>query len=174
MSLLFPLSYYSRDAAITDILIMNDANNITVYARVTNCFTKKMESAILAGVPMTFTYLLELYQEQINWFDKKINEATAKQTIKYDNVKKKFYVFTEDHKLFGFDSFDNAKKAMADLNGVAVASTKDMQKGENYRLKIKVKLDRVTLPMDMEYVFFFVSLWDFETGWYQQKFVYDS
>jgi hypothetical protein len=34
---------------------------------------------------------------------------------------------------------------------------------------IKAKLDKVRLPLYMEYVFFFVSLWDFETDWYRQE-----
>ena len=34
---------------------------------------------------------------------------------------------------------------------------------------MKAKLDKARLPLRMEYLFFFVSLWDFETDWYQQK-----
>jgi hypothetical protein len=37
---------------------------------------------------------------------------------------------------------------------------------------IKAKLDKVRLPLGMEYVFFFVSLWDFETDWYKQRFMF--
>jgi hypothetical protein len=86
ITLVFPLSSYSRDARITDILVTNDTLHVTVYAKVMNCFTKKMESAILAGVPTTFTFLLELYKERKSWFDKKIDGMDIKQTIKYDNL----------------------------------------------------------------------------------------
>jgi hypothetical protein len=37
---------------------------------------------------------------------------------------------------------------------------------------IKVKMDKVRLPLRMEYVFFFVSFWDFETAWNRQNFSY--
>jgi hypothetical protein len=172
---IFPLSSYSRDARITDILVTNNAGQVTVYARVMNCFTKKMESAILAGVPTTFTFLLELYQERENWFDKKIAGTVVKQTIKYDNVKKIFYVSsTRAQQSSGFQDLENAKKAMADLNGAAVAPIKDLQKSNSYYIKIKAKLDEMRLPMHMEYVLFFVSLWDFETDWRQQKLVHES
>lgn len=175
ITLIFPLSSYSRDARITDILVTNNAGQVTVYARVMNCFTKKMESAILAGVPTTFTFLLELHQERENWFDKKIAGTVVKKTIKYDNVKKIFYVSsTRAQQSSGFQDLENAKKAMAELNGAAVAPIKDLKRSKSYYIKIKAKLDEMRLPMHMEYVLFFVSLWDFETDWYQQKLVHES
>jgi len=33
-------------------------------------------------------------------------------------------------------------------------------------------MDKVRLPLRMEYVFLFVSYWDFETGWNRQNFSY--
>ena len=173
ITLVFPLSSYSRDARITDILVTNDTLHVTVYAKVTNCFTKKMESAILAGVPTTFTFLLELYKERKGWFDKKITGMDIKQTIKYDNVKKIFYVSsTGIQQPASFQDFESAKKTMSELNGAVVAPVNDLQKGEKYYVQIKVKLDKVHLPMNMEYVLFFISLWDFETDWHRQKLIY--
>jgi hypothetical protein len=173
ITLVFPLSSYSRDARITDVLVTNNTQNVTVYAKVMNCFTKKMESAILAGVPTTFTFVLELYRERKGWFDKKIAGTDIKQTIKYDNVKKIFYMSSTDaQQPASFQDFESAKKSMSELNGAILASVNDLQKGETYYVKIKVKLDKVRLPMNMEYVLFFISLWDFETDWHRQKIVY--
>ncbi|MCX5854213.1 MAG: DUF4390 domain-containing protein [Deltaproteobacteria bacterium] len=175
ITLVFPLSSYSRDAMITDILVTNNASHVTVYARVMNCFTKKMESAIMAGVPTTFTFILELHQEHEDWFDKKIAGVVVRQTIKYDNVKKVFYVSsTEAKQSSSFQDFEGAKKAMAELNSAVVAPVRALQKDKAYYIKIKAKLDRVRLPMHMEYVLFFVSLWDFETDWYRQNLVHSS
>jgi hypothetical protein len=132
-----------------------------------------MESAILAGVPTTFTFLLDLYQEKPNWIDEKISSVIVKQTIKYDNVKKVFYISSMGgHKPSEFQDFDAAKKAMSELNGIVVASLKDLQKNNSYYVMVKAKLDKIRLPMHMEYVLFFVSLWDFETDWYRQRIIY--
>jgi len=43
-------------------------------------------------------------------------------------------------------------------------------KGQNYYLEMKIKIDKVRLPLGMEHVLFFVSFWDFETAWYRQNF----
>jgi hypothetical protein len=170
--LVFPLSSYRRDARISDIVITDSDDRVMVYAKVTNCYTKRMESAILAGVPTTFTFLLDLYQERPRWIDEKISSVIVKQTIKYDNVKKVFYISSmEGYKQSEFQDFDSAKKAMSELNGIVLASLKDLPKDKSYYVMVKAKLDKIRLPMHMEYVLFFVSLWDFETDWYRQRIV---
>jgi hypothetical protein len=174
MLLLAPLTPSLADNAhIRDLLVTNNASQLLVYARVTDCFTKGMEEAILAGVPTTFTFLLDLYQERPRWIDKKMLRRTVRHTIKYDNVKKIFYVSTDGEKEpASFQDFESAKRAMADLNGVTVAPLESIQKGGAYYVELKAKLDMVRLPLRMEVVFFFVSLWDFETDWYREGFIY--
>jgi hypothetical protein len=61
---------------------------------------------------------------------------------------------------------------MADLNGVPLFPLKGLKKNEYYYVQSKVKLDKVRLPFRLEYLFFFVSLWDFETGWHREGFFY--
>jgi len=166
-----PLS--AENAGIRDLLVSNNANHILVYARVTNCFTKDIEAAILAGVPTTFTFLLDLFQERSGWLDRKLSRTTVRCTIKYDNVKKLFLVSADGEKeATAFPDFASAKWAMADLNGVPIAQLKTLKRNEYYYVRIKAKLDKVRLPLHLEYVFFFVSLWDFETDWYQERFFY--
>jgi len=48
---------------------------------------------------------------------------------------------------------------------------KDLSKDKSYYVMVKAKLDKIRLPMHMEYVLFFVSLWDFETDWYRQRII---
>ena len=171
--LVFTPSLSAENAGIRDILISNNANHVLVYARVINCFTKDIEAAILAGVPTTFTFLLDLFQERPRWMDKKLVQITISHTIKYDNVKKLFLVSADGEKeATSFSDFEGAKRAMADLNGVPIAQLKTLKRNEYYSVRIKAKLDKVRLPLHLEYVFFFVSLWDFETDWYRERFFY--
>ncbi len=166
----FPLR---ADEATISCFVTNDATHVLVYARVTNCFTKDMEAAILAGVPTTFTFLMDLYQERRNWLDKRITRLTVRHTIKYDIVKKLFSVSSDGEKEPAlFQDYASAKLAMADINGLPLVPMKLLQRNEYYYVQIKAKLEKVRLPLNMEYVFFFVSLWDFETDWYREGFFY--
>ena len=166
----FPLR---ADEATISCFVTNDATHVLVYARVTNCFTKDMEAAILAGVPTTFTFLVDLYQERRYWLDKRITSLTIKHTIKYDIVKKLFSVSSDGEKEPTlFQDYESAKRSMADINGLPLTPMKSLQRNEYYYVQIKAKLEKIRLPLNMEYVFFFVSLWDFETDWYREGFFY--
>ena len=173
--LLLPLSSEANEAKFTDLLITHNAGQITVFAQVMNCFTPDMVAAILAGIPTTFTFLVDFYQERSYWWDKKIARRIIKHTIKYDNVKKDFLVSSTNRpEADTFQAIEHAKKAMADLNGVVVFPINSLEKGKSYYLKMKAKLDQVRLPLHMEYLFFFVSLWDFETDWRKQNVTYQN
>lgn len=171
---LFPAQVFAAEPKVADLLISNTPEDLVVYLKLENCFTEKMEEAILAGIPTTFTVILELCRERRFWFDKKMSAHEVRHTIKYDNIKKIFYVlFSEEGKEpEQFKEFSEAKDVMAELNGVSLAPLTVLTRGEHYYLRAKAKLDEVRLPLHLEYVFFFVSLWDFETDWARQDFVY--
>jgi hypothetical protein len=161
------------DEATINCFATNDAISLKVYARVTDCFTKDMNAAILAGVPTTFTFLIELYQVRPLWLDKNLVRLTISHTIKYDNVKRIFYVYTgNDTGPTSFQDYESAKRAMADVNGISIMPMNSLKRNEYYYIRAKAKLDKVRLPLHMEYVFIFVSLWDFETDWYREGFFY--
>ena len=71
-----------------------------------------------------------------------------------------------------FQDYESAKRSMADINGLPLTPMKSLQRNEYYYVQIKAKLEKIRLPLNMEYVFFFVSLWDFETDWYREGFFY--
>lgn len=168
-----PMRAQAIEPKITDILITNNKENVLLYARLVNGFKPEMELAILAGIPAIFTLQLEVNQERSFVWNKKITSHEIKRTIKYDNLKKTFSVYTNGNQQpVIFSDFESAQKAMSDFNGINAAPLASLVKGKNYYILIKVKMDKVRLPLNMEYIFSFVSFWDFETAWYQQNFSY--
>lgn len=169
----FPFLACGADPQIQDVLIQKNPQHVIVFAKVANCFTKDMDSAILAGIPLTFTYYVDFYQRRSFWFDKKLASKTVEHTVKYDHVKKTFFVSSSRGKEpSSHQDLSAAKEVMADLSSLEIVPIADLKKGASYYVEIKAKLKRVRLPLHMEYVFFFVSLWDFETGWFKEEFRY--
>jgi hypothetical protein len=155
------------------VLITSNTGDVLLYARLIDCFREEMEAAILAGVPAIFTLQLDVYQERPYLWDKHIVGKEIRSTIKYDNLKKTFLVATNGADQPGiYPNFESAQKAMADLSGIPLIPISALSRGNNYYAQIKVKIDRVRLPFNMEYVLFFVSLWDFETPLYKVRFSY--
>jgi hypothetical protein len=171
--LCFPAQGQAVQPGIADILISNNSENLLLYTRCVDCFKTEMESAILAGVPTVFTLQFDVCQERLLIWNKTIISKEIKRTIKYDNLKKTFSIYTNgDLDPVIFPDFESAQKAMADFNGIIASPLTALEKGNQYYLQMRVKIDKVRLPLYMEYVFFFVSFWDFETAWYKKDFFY--
>jgi hypothetical protein len=171
-SLSLPSQTYALEPKIRDVLITNDAENVLLYARLVNGFKPDMELAVLAGIPTTFTMWIEVYEERSLLWDKIIKKKQIKRTIKYDNLKKTFNLIINKTDPVIFTDFESAQKAMSDFNGIVAVPMSSLVKSRSYYAMIKIKMDKVRLPLHMEYVFSFVSLWDFETSWYRQNFTY--
>jgi hypothetical protein len=158
---------------LVDMLITSNMQNVLLYGRLADCFKEDMESAILAGVPAVFTIYVDVYEERPYRWDTKIAAREIRRTIKYDNLKKTFSIITNGNSQpVLFNDFQSAQKAMSDLNGISVIPLSKLTKNHRYYAQVHVKIDKIRLPLYMEYVFVFVSYWDFETPTYKLRFSY--
>jgi hypothetical protein len=133
-----------------------------------------MDEAILNGIPTTFTIFVQLSRARLFWTDESLSAREIEHSIKHDSLKNEFYVRrTEDgSKPLAFKDFAAAKKAMAEVKSLKVAPLQRLVKGNKYQLRVKAELQKVRLPLNLHYVLFFLSLWDFETDWYTVDFTY--
>jgi hypothetical protein len=133
-----------------------------------------MKKAIDNGINTTFTFYIELYEIRDLWWDRQIADLSVSHHIKYDNLKKVYTVTLseKDNKVFYVEDFDKAKKLMSEIRGFGITRLHNLQKGKRYQVRMMAELDKITLPFYLDYVFFFLSLWDFETDWYTVDFSY--
>ncbi|ABC76822.1 DUF4390 domain-containing protein [Syntrophus aciditrophicus] len=173
--LLFPLFYnhYAIDYSeikIRDVLVTNDNTNVLVYARVSH-FTPDLEKAILAGVPTTFSFKIEFYQDEEFWFDKRLAQVEVKKNIKYDQIKKTFYLTSDFERAPAvFQGFDVAWPAIAEINGIPIINTKHLNQDQKYYARIKMEWENYRLPFYAKLIRIFLSFRDFETDWQSQPF----
>ena len=172
----FSLPSYSfcQEAEINDVIITNTPDDLIIYFSVDGCFTKKMEEAIMSGISTTFTFFVKLYRPRSFWFDEVLTSLIIKHTIIYDNLRDEFKVTfnSQEKKEVIIKDFFHAKKVMSDVDAFPVIPMSLLKKNTKYYLKIKAELDPIRLPFFLNYVLFFVSLWDFETDWYLESFIY--
>ncbi len=164
----------SQKAVLKDIVITNDRDDLIAYFKVQGAFTKKITEAVFNGVPTSFSFLVFIYKTRSAWFDKKITGLKFKNTLKYNTLKKEFTVSRpwKTDKPYVTKSFDQAKIMMTNIDNLKIVALDKLTKGEKYQLRFKAELSRVTLPLYLHYVFFFVSLWDFDTDWHTIDFIY--
>lgn len=164
----------AKGAQLSDIIVTNTRDHLLVYFNVRDCFTEEMNRAILNGIPTKFTFIVKLYEVRSVWFDPKIVDIRLTHNIEYNTLKNEFSLFLpeQNSKKVKTKDFDDAKKLMADVVALKVCRLDKFKRGLHYQLRIKAELDKIELPFYLNYVLFFLSLWDFETDWYSVVFRY--
>jgi Domain of unknown function (DUF4390) len=162
------------EATLSDIIVTNTREDLLVFFKIEGCFNREMDEAILNGIPTTFTIFVQLSRARLFWADESLSAREIEHSIKHDSLKNEFNLRrTEDGgKALVFKDFAAAKKAMAEVKGLKVAPLQRLVKGNKYQLRVKAELQKVRLPLNLHYVLFFLSLWDFETDWYTVDFTY--
>ncbi len=166
--------YASQTALVSDVHLTNTRDDLLVYFKVENAFTDKITEAVLKGVPASFSFYIKLDQVTKNIMNNEVADFKIKSTLKYNALKKEFVVSRhwKNEKPIITDSFKEATRVMTEIDNLAVTELVNLKKGEKYELELKAKLDKVTLPLYLHYILFFVSFWDFETDWHVIKFTY--
>ncbi len=156
-------------AEISEIHIDQEKKNLEVSFRIANCFTPEMEEAVLSGVETSFKILLVLEKPGFPLFRQKLVDVVLDHTIKYDRMNNELMVIcSENQQVFATTDFEEAKKWMSEVKDLPLIPMWRLDKETEYRLKIKAELSKVHLPLFFRYIFYFVSLWDFETAWHEQ------
>jgi len=171
---LFQNLVFAQEAKLTNIIVTNTRDDLLLYLNVEGAFREKMKDAILSGVSTTFSFFIALYLNRNFWFDKKIADITITHTIKYNNIKKEYSVKRswENGEVKITQSFREAQKLITEIDSLEIIPLSKLEKGMQYQIRAKAELSKLTLPLYLHYVLFFVSLWDFETDWYTIDFIY--
>ncbi|MCP4718032.1 MAG: DUF4390 domain-containing protein [Desulfobacteraceae bacterium] len=176
VGLLVPMSTFADDnnAILANIKLANTRDDLLTYFEVKNAFTDKINQAVKNGIPTTFSFYVSLYRTSSSLFDKEIADIQIKSTVKYNSLKEEFSISRpwKNEKPSVTKSFEEAKSWMTSVDNLRVIPLEKLVKGGKYQIRIKAELDKVTLPLSLHYVLFFVSFWDFETDWYLINFTY--
>jgi hypothetical protein len=158
---------FSEKASIREVQVKGSNGGWKVSFSVEHCFTEKMQEAIQTGIPTTFTFYLQIYKERKWWKDQRLSSLQFQRTIQYSPIQGEYQVtFGEGGGARVTRDFEEAKEWMATVQEVEIKSSSQPKSGGSTYLRIKAELEPVKLPLHLEYLFFFVSLWDFETDWY--------
>ncbi len=169
-----PITAFSKQAQIADSIVTNNQDHLLVYFFTKGCFTPEMNKAIHNGIPTTFTFLVELYKPRSIWPNKRIASLKLHHTVKYDSLRDEYSIQLSErgNQIFVVKEFSKAQEMMADVSNIQLIPLQALERNNQYQLRIKAELNKVRLPLYLHYLLFFVSLWDFETDWYQVDFIY--
>lgn len=164
----------ARQANIDEVIVTNSSREVLLYLVVRNAFTPEMEKGVQSGIPVTFTFYVELYRHRSGWLDQKVVVRTFEHILTYDNLKEEYRIVYGEHngKTVIVKTLAQARELMAQVNGFGLSPLSALLADAEYSLKVKARLAEKTLPLYFHYVIPFWSLWDFETDWYTVQFRY--
>jgi hypothetical protein len=164
---ILPLPAFGEKASIKGVSVQGGNGVWKVSFSVENCFTEKMDEAFKTGIKTVFTFHLNLYQKRKWWRDRKLTSMQFHHSIQYDPIRAEYHVTLEENGSSQVTSdLEEGKRWMAKVKDIELRSSSPMKPGIPIELRIKAELNPVKLPFHLEYLFFFVSLWDFKTKWH--------
>jgi hypothetical protein len=171
---IFPGPSFADEARLSDIIVTNTRDHLLVYFNVRDCFTEDMNKAIMNGISTKFTFIVKLYEIRNAWFDRKVADIKLTHTVEYNTLKNEFNLDLpeQDSKKVKTKDIEEANRLMSEVVALKVVRLDKLNRGVNYQLRMKAELDKIELPYYLNYVLFFLSLWDFETDWYSVVFRY--
>jgi len=164
----------ARPATIDEVIVTNSSREVLLYLTVRDAFTPEMENGVQSGIPVIFTFYVELYRQRSGWLDQKVVARNFEHSLTYDSLKDEYRVVYGEHngKTVIVKTMAQARDLMAQVNGFALSPLAALMADAEYSLKVKARLAEKTLPLYFHYVIPFWSLWDFETDWYTVQFRY--
>lgn len=161
---------YGSDATITNVKVVYK-NDMRVSFIVDEAFKRDMEEAIRSGIKTSFTFKVKLYKNENLWIDDLLDSWRFTHSVTYDHLKEEYSVtLQENDETVVTKDFSEMKYLMSSVDGFLLQTNRTIRHGQPYNIKIKAELDKVEMPFYLDYMFFFVKLFDFETSWYSYRF----
>ena len=134
----------AKNAKLTNIIVTNTRDDLLIYLSVEDAFTQKMEETINRGVPVSFSFFVNLYRTRTMWLDKEMADLTITHTIKYNSLKKEYAVSRswDSNSPVIVQSFDSAKKLMSEIDSLKVVPLEFLEKGKQYQIQAKANATR--------------------------------
>jgi hypothetical protein len=163
-------SVNAEEARLEDVRVVYSPKLKVSYV-VKGAFKEGIVEAIKSGIPTSFTFIIKLYRSKRLWFDELIGTWRFKHTVKYDALKEEYEVVLDENRgTLKTKDFKEMKTLMVTGDNIAINPSPHLTEGKVYKLAIKAELDKIKLPLFLDYILFFVKLWDFETDWYTYSF----
>jgi len=166
----------SQDKApsFSDLIITTSKTHLLLFGIVNNGVNDEMVQGLHNGIPLHFTFWVELNKIENNWPDLQLVSMQFHHILTYDTLQENYRLETSEkkQKSESFTKLDDAINAMCEINGLLVIELSQLIPDNSYQLRLKSTLYENILPMKLHYVIPFTSWWNLETDWHTIEFTY--
>jgi len=159
---------------LTDIIVTTSDTHLLLFGELRNSLTEEMVAGLHSGIPVSFSFFVELEKNEPNWIDEELVSIEFEHQLSYDTLKEHYVIETEEtsRKTMTTSSLEEATKILNEINGLKILELSRLQPEGIYRLRVKADLYKKTLPLRLHNIIPFISWWDLKTDWYTVEFTY--
>lgn len=178
VSMVFNTAYakdnQNGEVHFSDIIITTSKTHLLLFGLINNGISEEMLQGLHNGIPLHFTFLVELDKTEKNWPDLQLISLKFHHILTYDTLQENYRVETSEknQKSESLSQLSDALKTMNEINGLLVIELSQLIPDSSYQLRLKAELYKKSLPMKLHYIVPFVSWWDVETDWHTIEFTY--
>jgi hypothetical protein len=164
----------NKDVHFSDLIITTSKTHLLLFGLVNNGITEEMLQELHNGIPIQFTFQVELYKKEKHWPDLQLTSFQFQHRLTYDTLQENYRLETDEknQKSETISQLNNALKALNEINGLQVIELTKLIPDSSYQLRIKAELYKKTFPLKLHYIIPFSSWWDVETDWHTIEFTY--
>lgn len=161
-----------QKASIKELTATTSETHLLLFGTLENCFNPEMIETLHSGIPLRFSFFLELYKKAKKWPEEQILIRKFQHVMTYDTLKENYRITLEEdnNRIFSYKSLSEAQKIINEINGARVVELSQLIPDNTYRLKIRAELHQKTLPLSLHNVLPFLSWYDVETDWHSIEF----
>lgn len=131
-----------------------------------------LDDALRRGVQLTFVQTMEAERARTWWLAEGLTDVRRSVRLSYNALLRQYFVtlngVSSDH-----ESLAGALRAVGDLRDWAVVSVKQMKKGSEYKIYVRMYLDVSQLPKPLQVNALASSgRWQLDSGWVERTFKY--
>ncbi len=163
-----PATSRAEDPGVVNIGVKASERLVLVDALLVDAFDESTMEAVESGVPLSFTYKIELVEKVDILPDKTVSRNTVVNTIQHDSLKG-VYTFTSVGK--GVNRKVVTKKSerfqelMLTLHEVPLAPVHKLDSKVQYVVRVRAEMETDGFGFPFNYLLFFVPFNEFETSW---------
>ncbi len=161
----------SSEPSFSDITVTSSNSHLLLFSSLDNGFTEQMVEGLHSGIPIHFSFFIELNQTDKGWKEK-MESLEIRHVISYDTLKESYKVEIEESgkRFHTFNKLADAQSVANEINGLKVTELINLTPNTSYTVRMRAELSKKKLPMGLHEVVPFVSLWDLKTKWYSITF----
>jgi hypothetical protein len=160
------------DPGFSEITVTSSSSHLLFFAQLKNSFTEEMIEGLHSGLPVKFTFFVELAPTEEGWNSERSITLITNHIVTYDTLKDTYTVEIEESgkRFHTLDNLEDARQTANEINGLRIVELSELRPDTSYSIRVRADLYKKTLPMGLHTLIPFISWWDITTDWYSITF----